>query len=67
MARHYCKFKRWKTDEGVVGEIIGTSVKAISYGSGSHEAAFVIEYDGSYYVKEVSRCAPAKKPSKSAK
>lgn len=67
MARHYCKFKRWKTDEGVVGEIIGTSIKSISYGSGSHEAAFVIEYDGSYYVREVSRCTPAKKPSKSAK
>ena len=67
MARHYCKFKRWTSDDGVVGEIIGTSVKAISYGSDSHEAAFIIEYNGSYYVREVSKCAPAKKPSKSAK
>ena len=67
MARHYCKFKRWRTDDGVIGEIIGTSVKSISYGSDSHEAAFVIEYSGNYYVKEVSQCTPAKKPRKTDK
>ena len=62
MARHYCKFKRWKSDEGVVGEIIGTTVEPSSYSGTSHYAAFVIEYKDSYYTRKVSECTPAKKP-----
>lgn len=67
MARHYCKFKRWKTDDGVVGEIIGTTVEPAYYTGTAHYAAFVIEYKDEYYVREVKNCTPAKKPSKSAK
>lgn len=61
MARHYCKFKRWTSDEGVIGEIIGTTVVPPSSGT-SHYAAFVIEYKDSYYTRKISECTPAKKP-----